>query len=128
MSENLGDLAVRPTYEEIVQSIKHQGVRESLRHAQENERRLGRELERIEDDQDLNDEARRRRAQELIDRYSPTISEAYKSAKEKVGASAESSYRFSLPFPEEKTFAQARTRQRPQAFAMRLLRSHHLPT
>jgi hypothetical protein len=53
MSENLGDLAVRPTYEEIVQSIKHQGVRESLRHAQENERRLGRELERIEDDQDL---------------------------------------------------------------------------
>jgi hypothetical protein len=26
MSENLADLALRPSYEQIVQSIKHQGV------------------------------------------------------------------------------------------------------
>ena len=35
MSENLADLAVRPTYEQSVGSIKHSGVREILRRAQE---------------------------------------------------------------------------------------------
>jgi hypothetical protein len=35
MSENLADLAVRPSYEQIVGSIKHSGVQEILRRAQE---------------------------------------------------------------------------------------------
>jgi hypothetical protein len=35
MSENLADLAVRPSYEQIVGSIKHSGVQEILRCAQE---------------------------------------------------------------------------------------------
>jgi hypothetical protein len=118
MSENLAEQVIRPSYEQIVGSIRHSEVQEILRRAREDERRLGRELERIEADEDLNDEARQRRAQELIDRYSPTISEAYKSAKEKVEASAESSYRFSLPFPEGKTFAQARAKDSTELLAV----------
>jgi hypothetical protein len=35
MSENLVDLAVRPRYEQIVGSIRHSGVQEILRRAQE---------------------------------------------------------------------------------------------
>jgi hypothetical protein len=35
MSENLADQVVRPSYEQIVGSIKHSGVREILRRAQE---------------------------------------------------------------------------------------------
>jgi hypothetical protein len=37
MSENRVDLAARPSYEQIVQSIKHQGAQDFLRHAQEAE-------------------------------------------------------------------------------------------
>jgi hypothetical protein len=118
MSENLAEQVIRPTYEQIVGSIRHSGVQELLRRAQEDERRMDRELERIEADEDLNDEARQRRAQELIDRYSPKISEAYRSAKEKVEASAENSYRFSLPFPEGKTFAQARAKDATELLAI----------
>jgi hypothetical protein len=108
MSESVADLAIRPSYEEIVAGIRHPGVREILAHAQENEQRLNRELGYIDADEDLNDEAKERKAQELIERYSPKISAAYQDAKQKVTASAETSYRFSLPFPEGKTFAQAR--------------------
>ena len=35
MSENLANQVVRPSYEQIVGSIKHSGVREILRRAQE---------------------------------------------------------------------------------------------
>ena len=35
MSENLADQVVRPSYEQILGSIKHSGVREILRRAQE---------------------------------------------------------------------------------------------
>ena len=35
MSESLADQVVRPSYEQIVGSIKHSGVREILRRAQE---------------------------------------------------------------------------------------------
>jgi len=35
MSENLADQVVRPSYEQIVGSIKHSGVREILRRAQD---------------------------------------------------------------------------------------------
>ena len=93
-------------------------MQEILRRVQEDERRMDRELQRIEADEDLNDEARQRRAQELIDSYSPTISEAYRSAKEKVETSAENSYRFSLPFPEGKTFAQARAKDTTELLAV----------
>ena len=37
MSENFADQVVRPSYEQIVGSIKHSGVREILRRAQEDE-------------------------------------------------------------------------------------------
>jgi hypothetical protein len=118
MSENLAEQVIRPSYEQIVGSIRHSGVQEILRHAQEDEQRLSRELGYIEADEDLNDEGRERRAQEVIDRYAPKIAEAYASAKEKVEASAESSYRFSLPFPEGKTFAQARTKDSTELLAV----------
>jgi hypothetical protein len=116
MSENLADLAPRPSYEQIVQSIKRQGVQEILRHGWADEQRLGRELEVLVED--LNPEAKERKARELIDRYSPKISSAYQSAKAKVEASAESSYRFSQPFPEGRTFAQARARDAAELLAV----------
>jgi hypothetical protein len=110
MSENLAEQVIRPTYEQIVGSIRHSGVREMIAHAQQDEQRVRAELARIEENEDLNDEARRRMAQEILERYSPKISEAYKSAREKLAASTETSYLFSLPFPEGKTYAQAKVK------------------
>jgi hypothetical protein len=39
MSENLAEQVIRPSYEQIVGSIRHSGVQELLRRAQEDERR-----------------------------------------------------------------------------------------
>jgi hypothetical protein len=41
---NLADLAVRPTYEQVLQSINHSEVQGLLRDARADERRLNREL------------------------------------------------------------------------------------
>jgi hypothetical protein len=98
-------MPIRPTYDELIGSIKHSGAREILAHAKEDERRLHAELERIEADEDLTDEARARMGEEAVERFAPKITSAYASAKEKVTASAETSYLFSLPFPDDKTFA-----------------------
>ena len=108
MTENLVDAAIKPTYEQIISGIKHPGVREILTHTQEAEQRLSRELEHLEENEELTVEAKAVRADELIERYAPKISEGYASAREKVEASAESQYLFSLPFPEGKSFAQAK--------------------
>ncbi|CAA9455704.1 MAG: hypothetical protein AVDCRST_MAG58-1440 [uncultured Rubrobacteraceae bacterium] len=35
MSENLADQVIRPSYEQTVGSIRHSGVRDILRHAQQ---------------------------------------------------------------------------------------------
>src|SRR5688500_11382676 len=109
MSEtaSLADAVIKPSYEQIISGIKHPGVREILTHTQENEQRLSRELQHLEENDELTIEAKAARADELIERYAPKISEGYASAREKVTASAESQYLFSLPFPEGKTYAQA---------------------
>jgi hypothetical protein len=47
----------------------------------------------------------RERAQRLIDTNAPKIQGAYETARKKLESSAESSWRFSLPFPDDKTLA-----------------------
>jgi hypothetical protein len=118
-STKLADEVIRPSYEQIVEGIRHSGVREILRHAEDNEQRINRELERISENEDLNEEAKERMAQEVLDKYEPKISEAYKSAKEKVEASAESSYRFSIPMPgDSKTLATTRAADASEVLAI----------
>jgi hypothetical protein len=102
-TESLQEQVVRPNYEQIVSGIKHAGVREILTHAKEDEQRLNTALAQIGENGDLTDEARERQAQELIERYGPKINAAYASAREKVGASVDSSYGFSIPMPDNKT-------------------------
>ena len=71
MTEQFADLAARPTAEQILGSIPHRGVKEMLASAERRQRRMNSELEDIETDEDLNPEAKQRRAQEVIDRHSP---------------------------------------------------------
>jgi hypothetical protein len=82
MSEYLADLVLRPSYEQIVQSIKHQGVQEILRHAWADEQRLGQELEVLEENEDLNPEAKEDLAEEKrrehLDRAADLAREPYK--------------------------------------------------
>jgi hypothetical protein len=80
---------IRPSVEEIHASIPHKGVRYLLNDAKNTQRRMNRELEDIETDEDLNPEAKQRRAQEVIDHHGPKIAKAYRDAREKVEASAE---------------------------------------
>jgi len=117
MSENVAE-AVQPTYEQIVGGIRHKGVQELLHDADIDARILGGELEAVEANEDLNDEAKERKTQELVARFEPKISGRYREAKAKVETSAESSYRFSLPFPEGKTFAQAQVKDTSELLAV----------
>jgi hypothetical protein len=84
MTENLADQVVRPSVEEIHASIPHSGVRELLSNAKQIQRRMSMELEDIQANEDLNEEAKRRRAQEVIDRHGPKIAKAHQDAREKV--------------------------------------------
>ena len=76
----------RSSVEEIHASIPHKGARDLLNDAKNIQRHINRELEDIETDEDLNPEAKQRRAQEVIDRHSPKIAKAYQDVREKVEA------------------------------------------
>jgi hypothetical protein len=94
------------SYEQIISSIGHSGVRQMLQNAGESEQRVGYELERIKRNEDLSEEGKARQAQGLIERYGPKISEAYDGAREKLAAARENSYKFSIPMPGDgKTLA-----------------------
>ena len=108
MTEQLADLAVRPSAEQILGSIPHSGVKEMLAAAERRQRRMNSELDDIESDEDLSLEGKQRRDQQAIDRHAEDIAQTYRDARARVEASAETSYKFSLPFPDKKTFAQAR--------------------
>ena len=64
---SLTEQIIRPSVEEIHASIPHKGVQDLLNEAKNTQRRMNGELERIETDQDLNPEAKQRRAQEVED-------------------------------------------------------------
>ena len=115
---SLTEQIFRPSVEEIHASIPHKGVRDLLNDAKNIQRHMKRELEDIETDEDLNPEAKQRRAQEVIDRHGPKIAKAYKDAREKVEAAAESSYNFSLPFPDKKTFAHTQVKDTSEMLAV----------
>jgi hypothetical protein len=63
---SLTEQIIRPSVEEIHASIPHKGVRDLLNDANNIQRHMNRELEDIETDEDLNPEAKQRRAQEVI--------------------------------------------------------------
>lgn len=115
---SLTEQIVRPSVEEIHASIPHKGVRDLLNAAKNIQRHMNRELEDIETDEDLNPEAKQRRAQEVIDRHGPKIAKAYQDAREKVEAAAESSYNSSLPFPDKKTFAHTQVKDTSEMLAV----------
>jgi hypothetical protein len=64
---SLTEQIIRPSVEEIHASISHKGARDLLNDAKDIQRHMNRELERIETDEDLNPEAKQRRAQEVED-------------------------------------------------------------
>ncbi len=117
MSDSVAE-AIQPTYEQIVGGIRHKGVQELLQGAEALQLRVNQELAAIEANEDLIPEAKERKAQEVLDRHGPKIAEAYKRSKATVSTSAESSYHFSLPFPEGKTFAQARVQDSTEMLAV----------
>jgi hypothetical protein len=115
---SLSELAVRPSHEEIIGSIKHSKVKELLHDAKLTERRLKRELEALDENEELTEEAKAHRADELIGRFSPQIADNHDQARKLLWDSIESSYRFSLPFPEGKTYAQARAKDTSELLAV----------
>jgi hypothetical protein len=67
---------------------------------------MGLELGNIEADEDLSAEGKQRRAQEILDRYNPQISESYSTARQQVESSAQTNFLFSLPAPDKSSYAQ----------------------
>jgi hypothetical protein len=65
---SLREQIIRPGVEVIHASIPYEGVRHLLNDAKNIQRHMNRELEDIETDEDLNPEAKRRRAQEVEDK------------------------------------------------------------
>ena len=90
------------TYESIRdhEEIIPPGVRETWIKADQSERMLRWEHERLTQDQDLTDEARARRAGELYEKHRPLIERRKKEAKDALVKAAKSAEKSSIPRPD----------------------------
>jgi hypothetical protein len=119
MTEQLADLAARPTAEQILGIIPHIGVKEMLASAERRQRRMNSELDDIDGDEGLSLEGKQRRAQEVIDHHAEDIAQTYRDAQAKVEASAETSYKFSLPSRTRRPLPKLASRTRPRSWRCR---------
>jgi len=97
--------AISPSYEEIREKTPHSGVREVWLEADRRTEDSRQALADIDADESLSVEGKRERAQRVVEKNAQQIEEGYADARKKTQVSAESSWRFSIPMPDEKTLA-----------------------
>jgi hypothetical protein len=98
-------IPIRQSYEDVRDQLSHTEARLAWRDADRQKSYLRAQMQLIHDDESLSDEGKRDAAQRLIDTNAPEISQAYEGARAKLESSAESSWKFSIPMPNDKTLA-----------------------
>jgi len=105
MTESLVDQIIAPSYEQLRDELRHKEAKDLWREADLRVRHTRESMQAIHDDVNLSDEGKREAAQRLIDSSALKAQESYATARTKLESSAESSWRFSVPFPDNKTLA-----------------------
>ena len=119
MSERLAEaLAVRPSYEEIRDSIPNSGVREMWRAGDADAARARTEMQRVHEDESLSEEGKKQAAQRIIDRYAGKAQQHYADAREKAARSVDNAYDFSVPMPDGGALATSRAKDSSELLAI----------
>jgi hypothetical protein len=105
---SLADQVIRPTYDQIRDSIPDSGVREMWQAADNVARRARDEMQRVHADANLSEEGKKEAAQAVIDRHAGSAIGHYQGARERAKRSAQSAYEFSIPLPDGQCYATKR--------------------
>jgi hypothetical protein len=118
MTENLANLAVRPSYEELRDRIPDSAVREMWRAGDVDAARARTEMQRVHEDETLSEEGKKRAAQRIIDRYAGKAQQHYADAKKKAARSVDNAYDFSVPMPDGGALATSRAKDSSELLAI----------
>ena len=118
MSENLADLAVRPSYEELRDRIPDSAVREMWRAGDADAARARTEMQKVHEDETLSEEGKKLAAQRIIDRYAGKAQQHYADAREKAARSVDNAYDFSVPMPDGGALATSRAKDSSEIVAI----------
>ena len=103
--EEYQGIPIRQSYEDVRDDLSHKEARALWRDADRRKSYVRESMQRIHEDETLSDEGKREQAQRVLDTNAPEISQAYEDARSRLEASAESSWKFSIPMPNDKTLA-----------------------
>jgi hypothetical protein len=103
--EEYQGIPIRQSYEDVRDDLSHKEARALWRDGDRRKAYLRESMQAIHDDPNLSDEGKRDAAQHLIESNAPHILKGYEDARAKLEASAESSWKFSVPMPNDKTLA-----------------------
>lgn len=98
---------IRETYEDLVARCGHSGVREMLSTALERQAALRNELDRIDERDELTDEAKATMKEEVRQKHTPRIAQLYEGARTKLDTVYDRAILDSLPFPGGRTYGSA---------------------
>ena len=98
-------IPIRQSYEDVRDDLSHKEARALWRDGDRRKAYMRESMQRIHDDPNLSDEGKREQAQHLIESNTPHILKGYEDARAKLESSAESSWKFSIPMPNDKTLA-----------------------
>ena len=103
--EEYQGIPIRQSYEDVRDDLSHKEARALWRDGDRRKAYMRESMQRIHDDPNLSDEGKREQAQHLIESNTPHILKGYEDARAKLESSAESSWKFSIPMPNDKTLA-----------------------
>ena len=118
MTENLADLAVRPSYEELRDRIPDSAVREMWRAGDADAARARTEMQKVHEDETLSEEGKKLAAQRIIDRYAGKAQQHYADAREKAARSVDNAYDFSVPMPDGGALTTSRAKDSSELLAI----------
>jgi len=118
MTENLADLAVRPSYEELRDRIPDSAVREMWRAGDADAARARTEMQRVHEDETLSEEGKKQEAQRIIDCYAGKAQQHYADAREKAARSVDNAYDFSVPMPDGGALATSHAKDSSELLAI----------
>jgi hypothetical protein len=118
MTENLADLAIRPSYEELRDKVPNSAASAMWRAGDADAARAREEMQRVHDDETLTEEGKKQAAQRIIDRYARRAQQHYAEAREKAARSVDNAYDFSVPMPDGGALATSRAKDSSEIVAI----------
>jgi len=114
----LSEQVIRPSYEQLVGSMPHPGVRDAWQATDNAARQTRDAMQKIHDNEGLSDKGKKEAAQGIIDRQGAKAREHYQQARARAPEAARSAYEFSIPMPDKQCYATSRAKDSGEMLAI----------